>query len=199
MWSGYSSLGPETDMALNTDFPWATDGNNDYDIETVMLHENGHGLGLGHSEYSQAVMYPSYHGVLRTLHPDDINGVTSLYPLITPPEPEEPGISIINPLDGSVVTGKITITATVTGVNNPTVNFYLDGIFKGQDSSSPFEFGLHTKDISDGTHEIRAFLISEGLDDIITVEKEPKGGGGTGDGGSGGGSCNPGQQKKGLC
>jgi len=77
-WYGLST--DEADMALNTDFTWATDGTNHYDIETVMLHENGHVLGLGHSSYSQAVMYSSYHGVLRVLHSDDIAGVSSLYP-----------------------------------------------------------------------------------------------------------------------
>lgn len=195
MWSGTST--DEADMGMNTAFTWATNGINHYDIETVMLHENGHGLGLGHSSDPAAVMYPSYQGVLRTLQADDIAGVSSLYPSATPPEPEEPGISITNPLDGSVVTGKITITASVTGVTNPTVSFYLDGSLIGEDSTAPYSLGLHTKDISVGFHEIKASILAENLEDIVTVEKEPKGGGS--DGGDSGGNCPPAKEAKGKC
>jgi hypothetical protein len=78
-WYGTGPSGPEADMALNTKFTWSTSGG-DYDVETVFLHENGHVAGLGHSSDPSAVMYPSYHGVLRELQCDDINGITSLYP-----------------------------------------------------------------------------------------------------------------------
>jgi hypothetical protein len=76
----YSTSGTdEADMALNTRAKWNTNGQN-YDIETVMLHENGHVVGLGHSSDSAAVMYAYYQGVRRTLGTDDINGVSALYP-----------------------------------------------------------------------------------------------------------------------
>ncbi|MDH3610982.1 MAG: PKD domain-containing protein, partial [Nitrosopumilus sp.] len=81
-WSGTSI--DEADMALNTNFSWATNGN-DIDIETVLLHENGHVAGLGHSTDGEAVMYPSYHGVLRFLQSDDIDGISSLYPAVIIP------------------------------------------------------------------------------------------------------------------
>ena len=35
----YGTSIDEADIALNTNFPWATDGVNHYDVETVMLHE----------------------------------------------------------------------------------------------------------------------------------------------------------------
>lgn len=66
-------------MALNTKFPWDTNGG-DYDVETVYLHENGHALGLGHSQDPPAVMEAHYGGVQKTLFPDDIDGVSALYP-----------------------------------------------------------------------------------------------------------------------
>jgi hypothetical protein len=69
----------EADMAMNTRVSWATNGS-DYDAETVFLHENGHVVGLGHSEVTQAIMYAYYSGVRRTLHQDDIDGISALYP-----------------------------------------------------------------------------------------------------------------------
>jgi hypothetical protein len=72
----------EADMALNTNGPWDwyTDGVNNYDVETVFLHENGHVAGLGHSLDINAIMYPSYQKINRSLQADDINGITFLYP-----------------------------------------------------------------------------------------------------------------------
>jgi matrix metalloproteinase-14 (membrane-inserted) len=52
-------------------------------IEDIAAHEFGHALGLGHSTTAGATMFPtvSYCTTeLRTLHADDIAGVTSLYP-----------------------------------------------------------------------------------------------------------------------
>jgi len=69
----------EADMVLNTKFTWKTDGINHFDVETVFLHENGHVIGLGHSDISDAVMFASYQAVRTLLHPDDICGVQQLY------------------------------------------------------------------------------------------------------------------------
>jgi len=70
----------EIDIVLSTNkrISWNTDGTN-YDVFTVVLHELGHGLGLGHSEVSAAVMYASYHGDMDELHLDDECGVKKLY------------------------------------------------------------------------------------------------------------------------
>jgi len=76
----FSTSTDEADMALSTRYSWSTDGSSGYDVETVFLHENGHVVGLGHSEVAAAVMYPYYQGVRRDLHPDDIEGITFLYP-----------------------------------------------------------------------------------------------------------------------
>lgn len=71
----------EADIALNTDFTWATDGGG-YDVETVFLHEEGRALGLGHSDDIDAVMYPSYQGVAHSLTQDEFDGVTFKYPAV---------------------------------------------------------------------------------------------------------------------
>ena len=76
----YGTSIDEADMAINTNFSWSTDGSNGYDVESVILHENGHVVGLGHSEYGEAVMYAYYVELRRSLDSDDIDGVSSLYP-----------------------------------------------------------------------------------------------------------------------
>jgi hypothetical protein len=76
-WSGTST--DEADMALNSRFSWTnTDG--DFDVETVMLHENGHVVGLGHSSVGGSVMEAVYAGMRRALTTDDERGATYLYP-----------------------------------------------------------------------------------------------------------------------
>lgn len=64
-----------------------------YDLETVLLHELGHALGLDHSAAKDAVMYASYLGVRRALTLDDVYGITILYPRPEPvaPPPSTPG------------------------------------------------------------------------------------------------------------
>ncbi len=60
-------------------------------IEDVATHEFGHALGLGHSTVVGATMYPSISTCSqqsRTLDPDDIAAVLSLYPSgAVPPTP----------------------------------------------------------------------------------------------------------------
>ena len=60
-------------------------------IEDIATHEFGHALGLGHSTVVSATMYPSISTCSqqsRTLDPDDIAAVLSLYPSgAVPPTP----------------------------------------------------------------------------------------------------------------
>ena len=53
-----------------------------FDIETVALHELGHLLGLKHSDVNGSVMWPyvSSNYTMRTLQPDDLTAIRSLYP-----------------------------------------------------------------------------------------------------------------------
>jgi Matrixin len=73
----------EADMGINTRFKWSTGVSTPagrYDLESVLLHENGHVAGLGHSADTNAVMYAYYSGLRRDLHQDDIDGISFLYP-----------------------------------------------------------------------------------------------------------------------
>jgi hypothetical protein len=92
----------ESDVFFNSTFQWSTaaGGETDrVDLQSVALHEIGHFIGLGHSALGEtelqpaggrrvlaagAVMFPiafSRGNTLgRQLHPDDIAGVSDLYP-----------------------------------------------------------------------------------------------------------------------
>ena len=93
----------DADEEIDTDHfgsLWRVDGSGScnsgvYDLETVLLHETGHFLGLGHPSAnggcgSCPVMDASYGGVQRTPCQDDIDGVTHLYPLAVGSPPGAP-------------------------------------------------------------------------------------------------------------
>jgi predicted Zn-dependent protease len=52
-----------------------------FDVQSVVLHEFGHFLGLNHSNDGDAVMYNSISGgvIKRSLYYDDSNGIYSIY------------------------------------------------------------------------------------------------------------------------
>ena len=76
----YSASIDEADMAMNTRFQWSTDGSGGYDVQTVMTHENGHVLGLGHSTVPGSIMQATYTARQLSLSTDDVRAVTYLYP-----------------------------------------------------------------------------------------------------------------------
>ena len=71
------------------------------DLYSVVLHEVGHALGLGHSDVPGAVMYP-YYRQASGLTADDVAGIQALYgsggapaadpgtPALPPPDPSTP-------------------------------------------------------------------------------------------------------------
>lgn len=70
----------ESDININSNQPWdngAVSGR--YDVQSVMLHELGHTIGLGHSQRSDAVMYAYMNSGItkRALTSDDIAGVNA--------------------------------------------------------------------------------------------------------------------------
>lgn len=73
------------DTHFNELWTWGDGTGGTIDFETVALHEIGHALGLGHSTVTGSVMEATYAGVRRTLHADDIAGITTIYGPV--PEP----------------------------------------------------------------------------------------------------------------
>jgi len=73
------------DVHLDNDENWTLDGIGGFDLATVLLHELGHSLGLGHSDDIMSVMFPFYQGVRLQLAADDIAGIQTIYgPSIVP-------------------------------------------------------------------------------------------------------------------
>lgn len=92
----------EVDMLLNSN-PAAAEQlgvGTAVDWKTVILHELGHMAGLEHScpvpfgpctaAEADAVMFYQYRGTLRVLAPDDIAGISTLYPAVSSPTPTPP-------------------------------------------------------------------------------------------------------------
>ncbi len=65
------------DMVFNTNQMWGI--NNNYDIETVAIHEFGHALGMDHSATTTADLYAYYNADKQALTSDDIAGIQSIY------------------------------------------------------------------------------------------------------------------------
>jgi len=85
-WTDYSGKITHSVVVFNgVDLTWTTTEANDYfatksDIQGVATHELGHCLGLDHSRYREATMFFSGSTAdLRTLEPDDKDGLTYLY------------------------------------------------------------------------------------------------------------------------
>jgi predicted secreted protein len=177
----YSTSIDEADMALNTKFSWSTDadGVNDYDVETVFLHENGHVLGLGHSNVPTAVMYAYYGGERLVLDQDDIDGITSLYPTGSVTDP--PTVSITAPADGSTFASGATATIDFAGtaIDTEDGDLAADLAWKSDmDGQIGTGGSFSTIALSDGNHTITAEVTdldgATGSDSIsITVGTPP--------------------------
>lgn len=86
---GQGGAAQEADVAFNTRYNWTTGGSRfAINLQTVALHELGHVAGLDHSDVRRATMYASYSKADTSLHSDDIEGISTLYPSgDTPVEP----------------------------------------------------------------------------------------------------------------
>ena len=67
------------DSGINTNVNFTIGSNSGVDLYSVMVHETGHSLGLGHSPDTSAVMYAVYQGVRNGLGAPDIAGIQALY------------------------------------------------------------------------------------------------------------------------
>ncbi|KAK8512443.1 hypothetical protein V6N12_075022 [Hibiscus sabdariffa] len=73
---------PDGRFHYDADESWSTNPTrSQVDLESVTVHELGHNLGLDHSQYQSAIMYPSIPlgTTKRNLGQDDIIGLQALY------------------------------------------------------------------------------------------------------------------------
>lgn len=93
----------DADVELNTDESgWSTEPGGGLDVESIVLHENGHVAGLDHSGDPTAVMdaFYAFGTTQRELAPDDVAAISTLYPLralatLPPPQGPPPGLGVV--------------------------------------------------------------------------------------------------------
>jgi hypothetical protein len=88
----------------------------------------------------------------------------------------EPFVTITNPSDGETVSGVYTCTADS---NCDSVKWYIDGVFKEEDASEPFEYVWDTTQETNSDHTVKAEGYNSGLyqcEDIVTctVDNAPQ-------------------------
>lgn len=92
------------DVHIDTENTWLDNPNatgSQLDLFTVVLHELGHSLGLGHSADTTSVMFATYQGGRRNLSADDIAGIRAIY---GPPEVvPEPGTFVLMFSAGGII------------------------------------------------------------------------------------------------
>lgn len=97
------------DIHINSAYSWSIGGT--WDIYSVLLHEMGHSLGIGHTDAPASVMYPYYQRA-TVLQSEDVASIRQLYaeagstPPLTPSPPSAPALSltIASPAEGSRTT-----------------------------------------------------------------------------------------------
>ena len=108
------------DVHLDADEAWHQ--GTDIDLFSVVLHELGHSLGLGHADSPNAVMYPYYRRVL-TLSTADIAAIQTLYaaPGVTTPTPATPPSSPSTPSQPPTTNDRTPPSVAIASVTTATL------------------------------------------------------------------------------
>jgi uncharacterized protein (TIGR03437 family) len=77
----------DTDILLNPEYNFSTDGSTPYDLQAVLTHEFGHSLGANHTGVLGATMFQYNHVNQRFLSTDDLAFINSFYPATSNPQP----------------------------------------------------------------------------------------------------------------
>lgn len=162
----YSTTIDEMDIVIdNANFVWHTGDlpvpAGRFDLETVNLHELGHGAGLGHSSNPAAVMYPSVAAgqAKRILHQDDTDGLSLLYPGSSP-TPTSTSTSPATHTPTSTATSTATASPTPTATPTPDTVPPIASISEPADGATVSGTVAFSADASDpsGIHKVRFWV-----------------------------------------
>ncbi len=86
---GELNVETEFDIRIDPEWGWTVAAPANMDLQSVVLHEFGHALGLGHAPNSATVMFADYPPATekRTLTQDDLDGLFGLYGAHPAPPP----------------------------------------------------------------------------------------------------------------
>ncbi|MBI2039734.1 S8 family serine peptidase, partial [Candidatus Microgenomates bacterium] len=95
-------------------------------------------------------------------------------PTPTPSDTTNPQTSITSPTDGATVSGTTTISASASDdASVSSVSLFIDGVFAGEDTSSPYTYSWDTTKETNGNHTIQSKALDTssnlGESTIITV------------------------------
>ena len=107
------------DIHINDAWSWSIGGQ--WDIYSVVLHEIGHSLGIGHTDTPGSVMFP-YYQKAEGLKAQDIDSIRQLYAdpsSPTTPTPTPFSFTIVNPAEGTRLRATtLNLNGTIQGANN---------------------------------------------------------------------------------
>lgn len=101
------------DIHINDSWTWSIGGQ--WDIFSVVLHELGHSLGIGHTDVPGSVMYP-YYQKSTGLKQADIDSIRQIYAAPSDAAPPTLSITIASPTEGARFTSTIVnVSGTIQG------------------------------------------------------------------------------------
>ncbi|NOZ50459.1 MAG: matrixin family metalloprotease, partial [Chloroflexi bacterium] len=124
-WFNNENIIYEADLYFDDDAPWdatGAPGNNEFDVQSVALHEFGHWLSLVHDPDPPAIMYAyiSDATTKRNLYTNDIAGITYIYPALATDTPTPLPTSTPTPIPTDTPTPLPTATPTPIPTATPT-------------------------------------------------------------------------------
>lgn len=128
VWDGSNVIYDADIVYNNVGFCWNDSGqNNCVDTLSIAVHEDGHFLGLDHSNVSGATMEPYYGGgnSIASIEQDDINGVCALYPMGVPGVSSATGpVQDCNTCANDVAKSQCSAQFNQCGASQDCINFY---------------------------------------------------------------------------
>lgn len=101
------------DIHLNDAWSWSIGGQ--WDLFSVVLHELGHSLGIGHTDDPRSVMYP-YYQKAEGLKAADIESIRQIYADAGPAVPASFSLAIVSPVEAALVSANVTnMSGSISG------------------------------------------------------------------------------------